>query len=314
MIRTNEDLGFGTRAATRRGERLLHRDGSFAVRRVGRGLLARLSAYHALVTMSWPRFIGLVAGAFFGVNAVFAVLYLMLGADAVTGTDATAAHGPFLERFFMSVHTFTGVGYGNIVPATLAANVVMAIESFAGLLSYALATGLVFARFARPLADIVFSEKALIAPYRDGGRAIMIRIANQRNNQILELGAQLVLSTIERRPDMVTRRFQELPLERAHIPTFPLSWTIVHEIDADSPFAQWTEDYFREHDAEILVLLNGIDETTSQPVHSRTSYKCEDLVWNARFQSPFARHEAGNPTAIDIRRLHDFERLDLPSL
>jgi inward rectifier potassium channel len=200
------------------------------------------------------------------------------------------------------------VGYGYIVPVSLAANVIMTLESIAGLFGLALVTGLVFARFSRPTARIVFSKKAIIAPYQ-GITALEFRIANQRKNPIIELQAQVLFSRMVHENGRVVRRFYDLPLERKKVTFFPLSWTIVHPIDEDSPFQGMTSEECVASDAEILVLLTGVEETFSQMVHTRSSYKPQELVWNATFEDIF-EHPADGPMTIDVSRIHEVRPLE----
>jgi len=298
------DLGFGTQVATGRGDRLLRPDGSFAVGRRGGGLRALLSLYHTLLTLSWPTFLALVCVAFFGVHVLFGLGYLALGPAALQGP------GQGFERgFFFSVHTFSGVGYGHIVPVSRGANLLATVEVLAGLLSLGLIAGLCFARFSRPTADLVFSRNLILAPYpaAASGRALMLRVANQRRNQILELSAKIILSTVERQEGRVRRRFQELTLERRSISLFPLSWTLVHPIEEASPLLNVDQPRLSAVSAEFLVLLTGTDETFSQVVHARTSYRAEDLRCDVRFADAFERDAAGIPVGIDLRRLHALE-------
>lgn len=296
-----EDLGFGTRVRTGRGERLLNRDGSFTVRRQGLPLRARLSLSHSLMTMRWPVFLSLVAGLYVALNTVFALGYLALGPDAIEGP------GDGFERaFFFSVQTATTIGYGQMLPATTGANLLVAVEALSALISFALVTGLVYARFVRPVADIVFSDHAIIAPYH-GITGLEFRIANQRRNQIIELRARVFLSRVDRSDGRVTRSFTELKLERDRVAFFPLSWTIVHPIDEESPLFGSDEAELLASDAELMIMLNGIDDTLSQPVHARSSYKADEIVWHSRFVNIFCRTERGNPVAIDIAHLSELE-------
>ncbi len=263
-----------------------------------------LGLYHRLLTMPWARLLGLLLAVFLGVNVLFALAYIACGPTAIAGGEAS--WGRFGQAFFMTVHTFTGVGYGNIVPVSLTANLIMVAESFVGMLSYALATGIIFARFSRPCADFQFSTRAILAPYRDG-RGLMVRVANRRNNLIVGLHARITLSRVEQREDMTTRTFDSLELERDEIAYFPLSWTVVHPIDAESPVHGWSMADWEKNDAEIIVMLTGTDETTSQAVYARYSYKPHEMETDVRFRDLFIRHEAGNPTAIDLRRLDELD-------
>src|SRR5258707_6794150 len=174
--------------------RTINKDGSFNVRRRGlRGLGGNI--YFNLVCMRWPAFLGVVTAAFLLVNALFASLYLALGPDSLRASDRLE-RGDFSRAFFFSVHTLTTVGYGNLYPMGLAANAAAALEAALGLMGFALATGLLFARFSRPNASLVFSERLIVAPYREGA-SLQFRIANRRSNVLINLEADLLLMTVE---------------------------------------------------------------------------------------------------------------------
>jgi inward rectifier potassium channel len=217
LAKLPEDLGFGSRVRTGKGDRLLNRDGTFTVRRRGLPLRAVISLSHTLLLMRWPPFLALLVAGYFLFNGLFALSYLTLGEGAIAGSGAG-----FGRAFFFSVHTASTIGYGNIVPVTTGANVLAAIEALFALIGFSLVTGLVYARFTRPIADIVFSKRAVIAPYR-GITAFEFRIANQRRNQIIELQARVFLSRVDRLPGQVTRSFHELKLERDHVAFFPMA-------------------------------------------------------------------------------------------
>lgn len=301
------DLGFGAVVARESRQRLLNRDGTFNVRREGLRFWESLSAYHYLLTISWTKFFGFVVATFLTLNAFFAGLYMLAGEGALNGTHANTIPGRFLEEFFFSVHTLATIGYGTIAPATLLANVIVTIETLVGLVSVAVMAGISFARFSRPVVKVLFSRNAVIAPYR-GGRAFMFRIVNQRSNQLVDLEVKVMLSR-RRRESASDREFIPLRLERDRVSFFPLSWTVVHPIDAESPLRNWTGEDVAECDAEFLVLLNGFDETFSQTVHTRSSYKSDEIVWGARFASMFQPKDERGTISVDIRKLHDIERI-----
>ena len=296
------DLGFGS-AASNAAERLLNRDGTFNSRREGLGFLRTVHFYDLLLTMSWPRFLLAVALAYLATNVAFATLYLSLGEGALESGLQQVRAASFPGAFFFSVHTLSTVGYGHIVPASNAANILMTLESIFGMFGIALTTGLVFARFARPTAKIMYSEHALIAPYRDG-RGLMFRIANQRSTQIIELEATVVFSKMEQENGRLLRKFYPLKLERSKVIFFPLAWTVVHPIDKDSPLFEMTDEECLAADSEILILMKGIDETFSQTVHSRTSYKAKEIVWSAKFADIYLR-EHDRVVGIDLSRLSE---------
>jgi inward rectifier potassium channel len=308
----NRDLGFGAVVARESRRRLLNRDGSFNVARTGLSWWASLNLYHWLLTISWRKFLGLLALAYLAINVIFATAYTLCGPDALIISTGDDIHNAFLRAFFFSVQTFATIGYGHISPAGPAANVIVTTESFFGLFAFALATGLLFSRFSRPTAQIIFSQSALIAPYHEI-TAFMFRIANARTNQIIELEAKVLFARFEEEEGRKVRRFYPLHLERDKVTFFPLSWTIVHPINESSPLYGLRGADFKQVGAEFLILLTGIDETFSQTVHTRSSYGTEDLVCNARFVSDFNLPTSNDMLGIDIRRLHMIERLDTVS-
>ena len=302
----DRDLGFGAVVASSSAERLLNRDGSFNSRRDGLGFFRSLHVYDLLLTMSWTRFLLLVAATYLVSNSIFALAYLGLGSGALNASGADSM-GSFSRAFFFSVHTLSTVGYGHIVPASAPANMLMTLESIFGIFGIALTTGLVFARFARPTAKILFSANAIVAPYQDG-HGVMFRIANQRSTQIIELEATVVFSKMVEEEGKRVRRFYPLPLERAKVTFFPLAWTLVHPIDKHSPFCDLQSEECARADAEIMVLLKGIDETFSQTVHARSSYKAHEIRWGAKFADIYLR-EGPSIVGIDVGRLSELKRV-----
>jgi inward rectifier potassium channel len=213
-----------------------------------------------------------------------------------------------LEDFFFSVQTLATIGYGGLSPKGLAANVLVTIQALVGGLGFALATGLVFARFSRPSAKILFSERAIIAPYRNMS-AFEFRIVNANSNELVDVTATISLSRIEDQHGRRLRRFYTLPLERDQVRFFPLHWVIVHPIDEHSPLSGVTHEDLRTSDAEFLVLLSATDDTSSQIVHARTSYKFDELVWGAKFGDMFTTDSGG--MRIDVRKLNEIEPVSL---
>lgn len=309
----NSDLGFGAVVTRETQQRFLNRDGTFNVRREGFGFWESNSLYHFLLTISWPKLFGIIVGGYFATNGLFALLYVACGSHALTGFSSEAVPLRLEQAFFFSVATLATIGYGNISPANLAANLVVSVEALVGLLGFAVVTGIVFARLARPTAQIIFSRNAIIAPYGEMS-ALMFRIVNRRNNQLVDLEAKVMLSV--KRGDgkgTADRRFVSLNLERNSVVFFPLTWTVVHPIDEASPLRGMTPESFHEADGEILVLLNGFDETFSQIVHTRSSYKSDEIVWGAKFKSIFNPPARDGVLSVNIRRLHDIEPAALPS-
>jgi inward rectifier potassium channel len=193
----------------------------------------------------------------------------------------------FLQCIFFSSQTLTTVGFGAVAPASPGANIIAAFEALVGLLGFAVATGLLFGRVSRPSARIGFSKHALIAPYQDG-TSFQFRMVNRRANTLIEPAATLLLMTVDRSDGASRRDFTILKLERSGIMLFPLTWTVVHPIDSDSPLFGKTADDLEALQAEFLVLIKAWDETFSQTVHQRFSYRYSELVWGGRFTPAFA--------------------------
>ena len=285
------DLGFGSVVSRESQQRLLNRDGSFNVERKGLSLLESLSPYHLLLTMPWWKFFLLGVSWYFFANVVFALAYLACGSQALVSTSPGIAQHPFWRAFFFSVETISTIGYGNVVPVTFAANVVVTIEALAGLAGFAIITGLLFARISRPTANVLFSSHAVIAPYQ-AITALEFRVANARSNELIEVSAKVVVSRFEQVDGIYTRRYYPLKLERDGVVFLPLTWTVVHPIDEDSVLHGHTAQSLRESGLEVLVLLKAFDETFSTIVQTRTSYTFDDVVWGARFANAFMAHAA----------------------
>ncbi len=250
----------------------------------------------------------MLAVAYLSVNTVFATGYLLCGPNALQGESATTMSELFLRAFFFSVQTFATIGYGHVIATGIPANVLVTLEAFLNIVGVALSTGVVFARFSRPTAKIIYSRHAVVAPYK-GITALEFRIANSRNSQIIELEAKVILSRIEASSEGLVRKFRDLTLERTAVTFFPLSWTLVHPIDENSPFAGMDHQDLVESSTEILILLTGTDETSSQVVHSRSSYKADEIIWNASFATIFKRSSADGILGMDVGRIHDVDRL-----
>lgn len=305
--RTPDDLGFGRRVAEESRVRLLNHDGSFNVARLGLPFFRSLHLYHSLLTMSWPKFLFMVGIGYLVVNVLFAVGFLLCGPGALSGSTASGIGPRLLEAFFFSVQTLSTIGYGGLTPARLAANLVVTFEALSGLMIVALATGLFFARFSRPRARIVFSDNALVAPFQ-GMTAFQFRLANERNSQLTNVEATVVLNRFEMRDGGRTRRFHPLKLERERVMFMPLHWVVVHPIDEQSPLRGVTREDLLAGDAEFLILLTGLDETYSQTVHARSSYKADEVIWNAKFADMYMPRQDGL-ISVDLSKISALEEL-----
>ena len=255
--------------------------------------------YHQLLTLPWTAFVFALAVVYLGLNIGFALLYL-LGDGAI----ANARPGSFADAFFFSVETLSTIGYGQMSPATLYGNIVMAVEALTGVMLIAVAAGLMFARFSKPTARVLFSKVAVVGPF-NGVPTLSLRLANQRRNEILEARVSVTLVRDERTAEGDwMRRFYDLQLARQYSPIFAMSFTVLHAIDASSPLWKKDASSLSAEKAELIVTVTGLDETTTQTIHARTSYLADEIHWNHRFEDVFTETKDGR-RAIDYSRFHD---------
>lgn len=279
--------------------RILRQNGRFNIVGMGAWYSYWRDPYHLLLTIPWSGFLTLIALGYVAANAVFALLYLAGG----NGIE-NAQPGNFLDAFFFSVQTMASIGYGAMYPRTAYANALVATEALVGLLGLAMATGLMFARFSRPTARVLFSRVAVIAPY-DGVPTLMFRAANQRRNQILEAQLRIGLVRDEVNAEgQFMRRFYDLKLVRSQNPIFVLTWTAMHQIDELSPLHGATPELLATTETALVVTLTGIDETVSQTIHARHTFGAQDILWSMRFVDILLRMPNGQ-RYIDYSRFHD---------
>jgi inward rectifier potassium channel len=302
----DRDLGFGTRS---QGTRIINQDGSFNVRRIGLPFFESLNFYHALITMSWRRFNFLIFLLYILVNIFFATLYVLFGTQHLAGATGITLQERFFDAFFFSAQTFTTVGYGRISPLGLAPSIIAAIESLAGLLGFALATGLLYGRFSRPVAKIIFSNKAVIAPYK-GVTAFEFKIANTLKHELIEAEAEVILSAKESAEPNAIRYYEPLSLERKKITFLPSTWTIVHPITENSRLFGMTPEDLEISDAEFIIIIKAFDDTFSQQVYSRSSYKFNEIVWGAKYENTFAIEKG--ITIVELNKIHNIVMSPLP--
>jgi inward rectifier potassium channel len=307
--RLRQDLGLGGRMAERARARLVNHDGTFNVGRNNLSPIHPYNAYHTLLSLPVPRLLVLMSVFYVVANVFFALLYWLCGAGALAGA-ADAPLARFEDCLFFSVQTLATIGYGRLVPATRAANMLVALEALVGLLGFAILSALLFARFTRPTAKISFSRNALIAPYQ-GGWALMFRLVNLRNHDLSDVRAVVSFAHWEDEDGVRSREFDQLALERERILVMPLHWVIVHPITDASPLRGLTEASLIAADPEFVCLITADDETFAQTVHAKTSYDKTDIVWGARFRDMYLA-DADHVT-IDMGRLHDFDRVDAPA-
>lgn len=288
--------------------RMIGKDGKFNVRRIGEISSIR-DTYQFLVRISWWRFNLILLTYFIVLNGLFAGLYVALGIENIKGVPPGDALDDFLNAFYFSVQTFSSVGYGSFSPSGHPTLIVASFEAMFGLVSFALATGLLYGRFSKPKSRLIYSNNAIITPHRDG-MALMFRVANHRSTVLMEMSCTVLCTLAERDKDgNFRRKYYGLPLEIDSIHFFPISWTLVHQLDDKSPFYGMNETQIRESMPELMILIKGFDETFSQEIHSRYSYVVNEFKWNHRFLPCFHVEEDGS-VSIDLGKVSDIAPIE----
>jgi|SRR5579871_3035569 len=280
--------------------RIINKDGSFNVRRSGT-TWRDFHPYLHLISMGWAGFFGVLFLGYLAVNTLFAGAYYLLPPGQLQGVDAPDNFRRFLNGFFFSAHTLSTVGYGNFAPTGMAANIIASFESLIGVLGFAVATGLLFGRVSRPSARIGFSGNMLMSPYQDGA-SLQFRVVNRRANSIMELEARLLLMTVKIEEGQPRRSYEVLKLERERVLFLPLTWTVVHPIDEESPLRGKSAEDLTNLQAEVLILLKGHDDTFNQTVIARHSYRHDEIVWGARFAPAFHIDDEGD-LVLELRKV-----------
>jgi inward rectifier potassium channel len=303
--RNRLDIGLDKEAQQGR-QRTVNLDGSYNIRRIT-GERIDFDLYHWLITTSWNHY-WLVVFLFYGiVNGLFALVYYFIGIDAITGIIHTNTLGDLMQCFFFSNQTFTTVGYGGMHPTAIFSSFVASLEAFLGLMSFALATGTLYGRFSKPKPRIKFSTNAIIAPFGEM-TAFQFVIANQRSSNIMELEAAVNFSWVDKSEGDSLRRFKALNLELSKIAMFPMSWTINHIIDEESPMYGMSAEEILSREIEAFITLKGFDETYSQTVYIRRSYTAKDIIYGAKFERAFYVGETGQMT-MDLRKVGNYENV-----
>jgi inward rectifier potassium channel len=301
MERPSFDPGL-TQKYTGAVHRTINRDGTFNVHR--RGTTWRdFHPYLQLINMSWPVFLLVLFAGYVLANTLFAIGYFLLGPGTLSGVSEATEWSRFVGDSFFSAHTLSTVGYGNIVPRGTAASVLSAFEAWVGVLSFAVAAGLLYGRVSRPSARFGFSDRALITPYQQSS-SVQFRVVNRRANSLMDVGARVMLMTVESQGGQSVRRYKLLKLEREEVMFLPLTWTVVHPIDEESPFWGKTAADLDRLQAEILILMRAYDDTFSQTVLGRYSYRHDEILWGARFAPAFSVDARGD-LVLELKRVSE---------
>lgn len=304
-IKPTIDPGFGEKYYGK-SKRVINPDGTFNVNRKGTDFNLT-DGYQLLVNMKWSKFLSLVISFYLLVNLSFAILYYAVGVEHLHGARTDSPLHAFLSCYFFSAQTFTTVGYGGIAPYGIVTSFIATLEAVMGVMSFAIATGVLYGRFSRPNTRLLYSKHAVITNH-NGKRALMFRVANKRSNVMIEVECRLML--VMNDPATLNRQYYDLKVERSFIYFFALNWTIVHPLDEDSPLFGKTEEELRELEAEVLILIKGYDDSFSQVVHSRYSYRFHEFKWGAKFKRAYSIADDGIVT-MALDHLDDTEPVEL---
>jgi inward rectifier potassium channel len=309
--RTIDNTGFGSNSNLE-GGRLTNKDGTTNMQKTGLPWLERISIYHSLLRMSRLKFWMMILSSYTAINLLFAGIYFAVGVDQLSGGSPTdTVFEKFMKAFFFSSQTLTTVGYGHVSPSGLLTNLIASTEAFMGILAFAVVTGLVYGRFTRPKAFILFSDHMIVAPYKEG-RALMFRLATYKNNHLTDAEAMITAALHVEENGKTVTKFYPLSLEISKINSLALSWTIVHPLNEDSPMYGFTRDDFITSKLELIVSIKAFDDHFSNTVQQRTSYTINELIYGARFVPMFERGERSTILKLDM--VNTYERVALPEV
>lgn len=304
----DKDLGFGS-AISDRATRLINSDGTMNVKRIGTDW-RDFHLYNYLIRLKWRDFWMILAAFLILLNIFFAGIYTLVGVEQLNNIPSGSIFSDFGFAFYFSVQTFTTVGYGALSPVGHTASLIASVEAMMGLIGFAFATGLLYGRFSRPTTRILFSEQALIAPYRDGLNGFMFRIVNGRQNQLIEVSVKVFMSWFPLGEHTGKREFTVLKLERSFVSLFPLSWTIVHPIDDKSPLSKYSWQKLQECNPEFMITIKAYDDSFAQEVHARGSFKGDECIWGGKFDPMFYVNTEGE-TVLELEKLSNWREANL---
>ncbi len=286
-----KDPGFGA-YSNKLAKRMVNSDGSFNIKHINKPRKL-LETYHFLINISWLKFFVLAALSFLVINICFAGVYLIIGIEEIvpsTGDDFR----DFTKAFFFSSQTLTTLGYGAMSPNGVLSGIISSFEAFIGLSMFSFLTGLIYGRFSKPKASIRFSENMILRDFNHT-KALMFRLVNNRASVMIKpkVKVTLALTKLNNVGDYV-RSFYTLQLEREEITYLPTTWTIVHEVNEDSPLFGYTKEELKEHNGELLIMISYFDESFNQEVHQMHSYELMEIKVDHKFLQAYYYDKEGN--------------------
>ena len=303
------NTGFGINA-NNYGGRFINKNGRANIEKKGIGFLEKISWYHTMLLLPRWKFFLIIVLFYVCINLIFATIYLLIGVQSLGEIPSPSTLTNFAESFFFSTQTFTTVGYGRISPIGFLSSSVAAFEALLGLLSFALATGLLYGRFSKPVAYVRFSHNALIAPYKETN-ALMFRLVPFKNTNLVDAVVSVTLGMTLEENGVKLNRFYQLDLEFSTVNALTLSWTVVHPINEKSPFYNFTKNDFENMTGEVVVSVRAFDDMFSNIVVARTSYVFGEIYYGGKFEPMFERDNSGEKTVIYIDKLNSFKPTDL---
>lgn len=292
MFEKVNDPGFGN-FSVKNIQRYVNKDGTFNIRHINKPRTIS-ATYTYLITISWPKFFLFVLVSYTAINIFFACIYVLLGIENLTPSTGNLLHD-FFNAFFFSAQTITTVGYGGISPNGILMGFISSFEAMLGLLSFSFITGLLYGRFSKPKASVKFSEDIILRDYQDK-KALMFRIMNSRRAVMIRPRADVILLIPEKLEDdsgEYRSSFYKLDLERESITYLPTTWTIVHEINENSPLSRYRPEDLQTLNAEIVILISYYDDSFNQEVHQVHSYVLNEVKLNSVFEKAFMFNEDG---------------------
>jgi inward rectifier potassium channel len=308
-VKNLNDTGFG-KNSNDNAARLANKDGNVNVKKTGLPFWERISVFHTMITMSRAKFIGCIVLFYVLINLIFASIYLLIGLEHLGGITSVSPLLDFGEAFFFSAQTFTTVGYGRVYPIGFLTSAISSFEALIGILSAALATGLLYGRFSLPEAFLLFSPNILISPYEQIN-GLMFRMASYKNNHLTNVEVSITLAMEVEENGKMVNQFFNLDLEVSKINSLAFSWTVVHPIDDKSPFKLLTYEDIKNANTEILIFIRAFDDKFSNTVMQRTSYTADELIMGAKFKKMYGISPNGQTTILRLDMINEFDKVEL---
>jgi inward rectifier potassium channel len=305
MAKKVKDPGLGEDTITT-AKRIVNQDGSFNIKHLN-GKVGISALYAYLVDISWTRFFCFVILVYFLLNLLFAFVYVAIGVEYIS-VEPQNFFVDLTNAFFFSSQTITTLGYGAMAPTSMLAGIVSSFHALIGLLSFSFVTGLLYGRFSKPKASIQFSDNIIYRDFKDG-KALMFRLMNSRTDVMINPRVRVTLAITEAdKKQGYKRNFYQLKLERDHITYLPTTWTLVHEIDKESPLLKFSESELKKLNGEFLIMVSYYDQAFNEEVYRLHSYTFNELLMNVAFEKAFYYDEEGY-TVLDHHRISNTEKM-----